>query len=157
MTAPERLLRKNPVQPHVRPCSLWSKIITKQNYKYGSHANYKLKHFVKVRSQGSQYLLGLAIFTANGSDNYVAGLRSITINYCCFHFLQNSTISCELIPDHIKSKYTQLRNRITMNMLTLSSLIFISFISSCNLSAATVFPPGSLTPEAGARLTEAIQ
>lgn len=43
----------------------------------------------KGKKGGKVYLLGLTISTPNGSHNDMSCLRSIAINNCGFHFLQN--------------------------------------------------------------------
>lgn len=117
---------------------------------------YKLMHQIKTVNE-KLYLFWLAVFTTNSCDNYMTCLCPVTSNNGGFHFLCNRSDS-KLLVKH--SRLTNDRKEIKycteLNKFTFSSLIFMSFIFSGNLSTATLFPLGSLNPKVGATPTEAI-
>lgn len=125
------------------------------------------KKGIKIKvSDIAHYLLWLAISTTNSCHYYVACLSPITINNCCFHFLQMNTsnlmnkVGKGERNHHKKGRSNKIKANskkpMLFNMQTLSSLILMSFISSGNLSTPALWPLDSLKPDVGAKPTEAI-
>lgn len=114
------------------------------------------------RESKQLYLLRLAISTTNCCNYNMACLCTIAINYCCFHFLKKQR-TYEYKDTYYKPgknkehrQNRQVAKYVLHAKLTFSSLIFMSFISSGNLSTPTLWEIGSLKPEVGATPTEAI-
>ena len=158
---PGTQLQKIRAQQHVQPYSLLSAFIREQIISYKNNIRIYLTKRLTFKDNN---LLWLAIFATNCCDNYMTCLGSITVNHSCFHFLKNhKTFSFQV--NNIATKqstsggwWTWRQSQFSGDgsLCTLSSLIFMSFISSGNLSTPAEFPLLSRNPVAGTTLTEAI-
>lgn len=112
------------------------------------------------------HLFWLTISTSNCCNNYMTSFCAIPINHCFFSFLQQFIKLVDLVKQLIYWPYSTIivtQSTSTSHQMhnwcyssTLSSLIFMSFISSGNLSTAPIVPLVFLSPIEGTTLIEAI-